>query len=153
VSSGELDGPNLKSQLLRAVRSRSASHIVDLSLTDPDECAIYTLSDPRDLRAVRYVGQTRSPGRRYMQHLTAARLWLPNTLPWWIKRPELRPLYLWIRELHLDGARLPAMAVIAWSQAAQALAEERRHICEHLRNQLPLLNREAATFQNQLPLL
>jgi hypothetical protein len=148
-----LDSPRSKSELLRAVRYRSASHIVDLSGTEPDECAIYTLSDPRELRNVRYVGQTRCPPRRYLQHLTAARLWLPDTLPWWIKRPELRPLYQWLRELYLDEARLPAMAVVGWSQADEALAEERNHICEQLRQQSLLLNREAKTFKGQPHLL
>jgi hypothetical protein len=138
-----------EAQLIRALRSRSASHIVDLSDTDPDECAIYTLSDPRDIRVVRYVGQTRSPRRRFLQHLATARLWLPDELPWWVKRPDMRGLYQWIRELYLDEQRLPVMAVVAWTQASVALVQERALICEHLRRQSPLLNRESETFRQQ----
>jgi hypothetical protein len=84
-----------------------------------------------------------------LQHVTAARLWLPDELPWWIKRPEMRPLYQWIRELYRDGARLPVMVVVAWSQASDALAEERKYICEHLNHRSLLLNRESETFKNQ----
>lgn len=142
-----------KAELAAALRSRISSHLVDLSGTEPDECAIYTLSDPRDLRAVRYVGQTRSPRRRYSQHVYTARLWLPDSLPWWIKRPELRPLYDWIRQLHRDEGRLPVMGVIAWSRAAEALAEERKYICQHLAQNSELLNREAEAGKQQLLLI
>jgi hypothetical protein len=68
--------------------------------------AVYTLSDPRALRDVRYVGQTRSPTRRLGQHINTARLWLSDEVPWWFKSPELRPLYEWIRQLHSDERRL-----------------------------------------------
>ena len=40
----------------------------------------------RDVRQVRYVGQTRDPRRRFSQHLNVARLWLPDELPWWVAR-------------------------------------------------------------------
>ena len=53
---------------------------------------IYTLSDPRDLRQVRYVGQTSAPRRRLLQHLNAARLWLPDERPWWIKDEKAAPV-------------------------------------------------------------
>jgi hypothetical protein len=98
---------------------------------------------------VRYVGQTSCPRRRFLQHLTAAKLWLPDELPWWIKRPEMRSLYQWIRELYVEECRLPVMVVAVWTQAAEALAEERNLICEHLRHRSPLLNRESETFKNQ----
>jgi hypothetical protein len=148
-----MNHPELKIQLVRLIRSRCASHIVDLSGTEPDDAAIYTLSDPREIRVVRYVGQTGSPRRRLLQHLAAAKLWLPDELPWWIKRPELRFLYRWIRELYLDECRLPVMIVTAWAQASDALAQERSLICEHLRLQSPLLNRESETFRRQPHLL
>lgn len=138
-----------KIQLTRLVRVRSASHIVDLSGTEPDEAAIYTLSDPRDLHTVRYVGQTVCPRRRFLQHVTAAKLWLPDDLPWWIKRPDMRALYQWIRELYHDERRLPMMIVAAWARNAEALAQERDLICEHLRCRSPLLNRESETFKGR----
>ena len=144
-----MDRPELNSDLVRLVRSRSASHIVDLSGTEHNDAAIYTLSDPREIRVVRYVGQTACPRRRFLQHLAAARLWLPDEIPWWIKRPEMRSLYQWIRELYLDERRLPLMVVTAWAQAADALAQERALICEHLRRESPLLNRESETFKRQ----
>ena len=75
--------------------------------------AIYTLSDPRSIRDVRYVGQTSSPARRFLQHLNTAKLWLPDDVPWWVKSPKLRPLYTWIRELYTDEHRLPVMVVSA----------------------------------------
>jgi hypothetical protein len=120
---------------------------------DTSEAAIYTLSDPRDLRLVRYVGQTRSPRRRFMQHVNTARLWLPEQRPWWVKSPKMRPLYEWIRELYLDERRLPVMTVLAWTEARHARLEERNRICEYLGHQLPLLNRESETIGNQALLL
>ena len=148
-----MERPEPKIQLVRLIRSRCASHIVDLSGSEPDDAAIYTLSDPREIRVVRYVGQTGCPRRRFLQHLTAAKLWLPDELPWWIKRPDMKSLYQWIRELYLDERRLPVMVVTAWAQASEALAQERDLICEHLRRQSPLLNRESETFSRQLHLI
>jgi hypothetical protein len=131
-------------QIARQVRSRCDAHIVDHSDTQAGQVAVYTLSDPRDLRLVRYVGQTTSPRKRYLQHVGAAKLWLPDELPWWIKSPRNRPLHEWIRDLYRDECRLPMMAVVAWTQPQHALTEERRHILELLGYQLPLLNRESA---------
>jgi hypothetical protein len=147
-----MDRREPKIHLERLVRVRCASHIVDLSGTETDEAAIYTLSDPRDLHAVRYVGRTSCPRRRFLQHVTAAKLWLPDDLPWWIKRPDMRALYQWIRELYLDERRLPFMVVTAWARNADALARERDLICEHLRRRASLLNRESETFKSR-PLL
>lgn len=141
-----------KTALARQIRARRASHMIDLSGTNPSAVAIYTLSDPRDVRAVRYVGQTSSPRRRFLQHLSTARLWLPDQLPWWVKRTEMRALYEWIRALYLDECRLPVMVITAWTQADDALTQERALICEHLRMRSALLNRESATFGQQ-PLL
>ncbi len=102
---------------------------------------------------MRYVGQTACPRRRFSQHLNAARLWLPDEVPWWIKRPEMKSLYQWIRELYLDGQRLPVMVVTAWAQASEALAQERDLIFEHLQRQSPLFNRESDTAKSQPYLL
>ena len=126
--------------------------IIDDSGVAPLDAAIYTLADPRELRCVRYVGQTGNPQRRFRQHINAARLELPDELPWWIKSPKLRPLYDWIRSLHRDQARLPVMVVIAWTEARQVRAEERHHICTQLADQMPLLNWEAEMLGKQLPL-
>ncbi|MEO6079144.1 MAG: hypothetical protein ABIQ86_05115 [Steroidobacteraceae bacterium] len=139
-------------QIARSIRARSASHILDHSGVIPDDAAIYTLADPRDMQCVRYVGQTACPRRRYLQHLNTAKLWLPDELPWWIKSPKLRPLHGWIRDLYCEQSRLPVMVVIAWTQARQARAEERNRILEYLGHQLPLLNWESEMLRKQ-PLL
>jgi len=141
-----------KLQFARLARARCDSQLLDLSGMDPGEAAIYTLCDPRDIQRVRYVGQTRSPRQRFMQHINTAKLWHPKERPWWVKSPKLRPLYQWIRELYLDECRLPVMAVIAWTEARHACLEERNRICEYLGQHLPLLNRESETFSKQ-PLL
>lgn len=116
--------------------------------------AIYSLSDPRDIRHLRYVGQTTLPRRRFLQHLNTARLWLPEDRPWWVKSPKLRPLYDWIRLLYRDEFRLPTMVVRDWvSSVAEARVAERSRIHECLAAGLPLLNAEAAVLSHQLPLL
>ena len=145
-----MDALSQKSRVARLIRCGLASHIVDDSGTEPADVAIYTLSDPRDVRHVRYVGQTRDPRKRFSQHMNTARLWLPGELPWWVPRPQLRPLYHWIRSLYRDESRLPMMLVVAWTDARQARTAERIHICEHLGRQLPLLNYEAEAAQRLL---
>jgi hypothetical protein len=145
-----MDPLSPKIRVARLIRAGRNTHIVDESGEQPSEVAIYTLSDPRDVRQVRYVGQTRCPRTRFSQHMNTARLWLPDELPWWVLRPQLRPLYHWIRELYQDECRLPMMLVVAWTEARQARTAERVHICEHLGRQLPLLNREAETSQRLL---
>jgi hypothetical protein len=133
----------MKAELARLARYRCAAHILDHSRADPNGAAIYTLSDPRDLYLVRYVGQTRAPRARYLQHVSAAKLWMPDERPWWIKSPQQRPLYHWIRDLYNDEKRLPMMVVVAWTAACDAITEERHHIANCLQQGLPLLNREA----------
>ena len=114
--------------------------------------AVYTLSDPRDVRCPRYVGQTRDPHARFAQHVRAARLWLPDQLPWWVRSPKHRPLYAWIRELHRDGGRLPFMWVEQWVVPdADPLTAERAAIMRWLARGAALLNVEARG--PQLPLL
>ena len=137
-------------QVSRLIRARLDQLLVDDSSTPPLEAALYTLSDPRDLRCVRYVGQTRSPRRRLLQHLNGAKLWLPDELPWWEKDPELRPLYEWIRELFRDGTRLPIMIITSWVPGAEARVAERRMIMESLSDGLPLFNMEARLNAAQL---
>jgi hypothetical protein len=126
-----------------------------------DECgvsapgiAIYILSDPRSIRDVRYVGQTSSPARRFLQHLNTARLWLPDDVPWWVKSPKLRPLYSWIRELYTDEHRLPVMVVSAWVDSVrEARVAERALIVECLRERLQLLNVEGEILGRQIALI
>lgn len=120
----------------------------------PCGTAIYSLSDPRDIRQVRYVGQTRAPRRRFLEHLNTARLWLPDERPWWVKSPKLRPLYGWIRELYRDGLRLPVMVITGWAQSiSDARVAERTRIYECLQQRLPLLNVETEFLGRQLTLV
>jgi hypothetical protein len=141
-------------QLRRRCRLHARAQLYDESGARPDGWAIYILSDPRDARDIRYVGQTQSPRRRFLQHLNHAQLWLPEKTPWWIKRPELRPLYTWIRELHSDGNRLPVMLVSAWAaSAAEARKAERALIFECLSRRRRLLNVESEILRDQIPLL
>jgi hypothetical protein len=138
----------------RSLRRKLADLRVDISHARASGFAIYTLCDPRDMRLVRYVGQTASPGRRHAQHIAAARLWMPDDIPWWIRRPELRPLYTWIRALHADGGRLPAMLVAAWCpRPVDARALERETIIKYLAEGMPLLNREKVLLGAQIPLV
>lgn len=133
-----------RSVLTQRIRDCRRHNIIDQTGVAPGEVAIYTLSDPRDVRVVRYVGQTRNPQSRLTQHLNAARLWLPDERPWWIPQQQLRPLYTWIRELHGDGGRLPVMFVVGWTTAQLARRDERRFVREFVAAGLPLLNHEAA---------
>jgi hypothetical protein len=143
-------------EVARFVRARSAAHVYDETGrelgTQPRGTAIYTLADPRDLRVPRYVGQTRAPRRRFLQHVGTARLWLPDDLPWWVATPRQRPLYEWIRALYRDGRRLPVLVVCAW-HGTDATNAERELIQEYLRQRMPLLNVESATLQAQIRLL
>jgi hypothetical protein len=139
--------------LRQRLRVHTQSEIYDDSCNEPVGLAIYTLSDPRDIRDVRYVGQTRAPRRRFLQHLNHAQLWLADDLPWWVKQPKLRPLYTWIRELYRDQYRLPIMVISAWTTSpAEARAAERARISACLANQLPLLNVETEILRGRIPL-
>lgn len=144
-----------REQLARHIRSHVAAQLYDESDDETREgTAIYSLSDPREIRCVRYVGQSRAPRRRFLQHLAAARLWLPDERPWWIKSPKLLPLYDWIRELHRDGQRLPVMVISGWAATnSAARLAERLRIHECLARQLPLVNIEARLLGRQIPLL
>jgi hypothetical protein len=142
-----------KAQVAIQIRRELAAHVIDDAALSPAPYSIYTLSDPRTLREVRYVGQTATPARRYRQHLHTARLWLPDTTPWWIASPRLRPLYTWLRALHRDGYRLPVMLLVARAETErEALRMEREFICEHLARGSALLNVEYATLGQQLAL-
>ena len=134
------------------MRQRLDALVCDDSGVAPEGVAIYTLSDPRELRTVRYIGQTLAPRRRFLQHVRTARLWLPDELPWWVRSPRLRPLYGWIRELFGQEGRQPVMVVSVWVSAAQARVCERSLICACLERQQPLLNFEGELRRRQ-PLL
>jgi hypothetical protein len=143
-----------RSQLRRRFRQHAESGLFDDSQTGGEGLAIYTLSDPRNIRDVRYVGQTRSPRRRLLQHLNHAQLWLPDEVPWWVKQPKLRPLYTWIRDLYRDEYRLPVMLVVSWA-ATVALARmaERERIFYYLAQRQPILNVEMEIAGRQTPLI
>jgi hypothetical protein len=141
-------------QIARYIRSHVAAQLYDDSGSSPHGTAIYILSDPRELRRARYVGQTKAPKRRFLQHLNAARLWLLVDKPWWIKNPRLRPLSEWIRQLYLEEMRLPTMVICDWVETtAAARLAERARICACLQDQPPLLNAESEYGGGQIQLL
>jgi hypothetical protein len=141
-------------QLARRINQHVEQDLYDDSRQTPAGTAIYSLADPRDLRLTRYVGQTSTPRRRFLQHLRGARLWVPDEIPWWVHQPRLRPLYTWIRNLYQDGQRLPTMVIHSWVETTRAARlAERELIYESLANQLPLLNLERAILGRQLPLI
>ena len=143
-----------KRQVVQHVRSRLIESIHDDSGRVPEEFAIYTLSDPRAIREVRYVGQTRAPAQRLRQHINIARPWQPDEVPWWLKSPALRPLYEWIRQLYADEARIPLMIVVRWVPTLlEARACERATIYELLRANRSLFNVECARLGRAIPLL
>ena len=145
---------NVKAQLQRRIRHHVAIELYDGWAGERTGFAIYGLSDPRDLRLIRYVGQTRSPRRRFLQHLSTARLWFPEEVPWWIQSPKLRPLYSWIRDLYRDDCRLPTMIIQSWvPDLREARVAERSLIHGCLATQLPLLNVEAEILKRAPPLL
>jgi hypothetical protein len=136
------------------VRRHVGMHLYDDSGVLPRGTAIYSLSDPRDVRDVRYVGQTNGPRRRFLQHLNTAKLWLPDETPWWVKSPKMRPLYGWVRDLYRDGRRLPVMGVCAWVETvSDARLAERSRIYECLEKRLQLLNVESEILGRQIPLI
>jgi hypothetical protein len=148
-----MEGTAGKTGIVQRVRRHIRAQLYDDSGDNPRGIAIYTLSDPRSIREVRYVGQTRSPARRFAQHLNTARLWLPDELPWWVESPKLRPLYTWIRELYADGHRMPVMMITAWAgSVGEARVQERARIVECLAGRLKILNieREILGKQGQL---
>jgi hypothetical protein len=143
-----------RTALARHVRASLDSHLYDESDSAAHGRAIYTLSDSRDVRAARYVGQTGAPRRRLRQHLDTARLWLPDETPWWIRSSRHRPLYEWIRALYADGNRFPVMVVWEWVEGtAEARLAERALILRHLTERASLLNVECGLLGPQMPLL
>ncbi len=146
--------PLSKAQLAQHIRRQKGWLIQEDAGVDPHGVAIYTLSDPRDLRQVRYVGQSLAPVRRFVQHVNAAQLWLPDEVPWWYKSPPgLRPLHNWIRELHRDDYRLPAMFITARvASVAAARQTERALIHHYLALGAVLLNVESEILGRQVPL-
>lgn len=61
-----------RDQLSRDIRYRLPALIHDDSGNEPEGVAVYTLSDPRSIRDIRYVGLTRHPKQRFCQHIDAA---------------------------------------------------------------------------------
>jgi hypothetical protein len=136
------------------VRRHTRANLYDESGVSAVGVALYGLSDPRDIRELRYIGQTRAPAIRFLQHLSTARLWLPDDLPWWVKSPQLRPLYSWIRRLFSDDRRLPVMLISDWVPTIEeARLAERARIIECLRSGRDLYNVERELLGRQLPLL
>jgi hypothetical protein len=143
-----------RSSLARLIAQHARQELYDDSGVDPAGIAIYSLADPRDLRLTRYIGQTSSPRRRFLQHMRTARLWLPDETPWWVQQPAMRPLYEWLRELHSQENRLPTMIIHRWTATPkQARLAERGRIYEALANQLPIFNVERELLGQQLPLI
>ena len=143
-----------KEQLGKQFRSHVGAQLYDDSGVAAQGVAIYYLSDPRDIRAVRYVGQTIGPRRRFLQHLNTAMLWMPDDKPWWIQSPKMRPLSEWIRELYRDEFRLPVMVVTAWMPTvSDARVAERAQIYECLEKRLRLLNVASEILGRQLALM
>jgi hypothetical protein len=146
--------PLTREQLARYFRARLNTQLHDDSGLPAEGIAIYSLSDPRDIRHIRYIGQTKHPRRRLLQHWNTARLWLPDEKPWWVQSPKLRPLYDWIRELYQDGHRLPVMVISSWEASlSEARLAERNRIYACLAEELPLLNVEREILAGQQPLL
>jgi hypothetical protein len=143
--------PPVTPRLLRLqVRRELSEHLYYEAQPQIGAIAIYTLSDPRDLKEIRYVGQSAAPVRRYVQHVTLACPWLSDDTPWWNKAPKLRPLHEWVRQLHRDERRLPVMVVRQWCQdSAEARAAERARIAEGLKGGIALLNFEAELLGRQ----
>jgi hypothetical protein len=143
-----------KPEMGRRIRHHVERELYDDSGLVPLGTAIYSLADPRDLRLTRYIGQTSAPRRRFLQHLSTARLWLPEQTPWWVKQPRLRPLYEWLRELYVQEQRLPTMVIHAWVDTTHgARLAERARIVAALASDLPLLNVERELLGRQMPLI
>ena len=141
-----------RAQLARYIRTRLAWHLYEEAEPRKEGAAVYALCDPRELRAPRYIGQTRAPRQRLLQHISTARLWLPDETPWWVARVKLRPLYGWIRTLFAEERRLPVMVVLEWVDKRHARAAERAHIQAGLACDAMLLNFEAELLRSQLRL-
>lgn len=142
-----------RSQFACDTRRRIDGQLCDDSGLPAAGYAIYSLADPRDLRAIRYVGMTTDPRRRLLQHCNAAQVWIPDSRPWWVKSPKLRPLYAWLRLLYAEERRLPFMLITAWvADRAAAREAERARIFSCLAEQLPLLNVEREILDRQLQL-
>ena len=150
----ELMRLNDKVQVARQLRSHVRLALFDDSGTDPGAYATYFLSDPRDTRRARYIGQTGAPRRRFLQHLANANLWMPDETPWWVKSPQLRPLSTWIRDLYREECRLPVMVLTGWqANVIEARRAERARIYECLERGEALLNIEGENLGAQLVLI
>ncbi|MBN8281440.1 MAG: hypothetical protein J0M16_12590 [Gammaproteobacteria bacterium] len=135
------------------LRQRLSNHVLDdtpSSRPGGEAWAIYSLSDPRHLRAYRYVGQTREPARRLLQHVLSAHAWARAAAAassegnWWLAPDDCRPLQAWIQELYRAGRRLPCLVIHHWESSARDAREaERRMIDTCLDGGHELFNAEA----------
>jgi hypothetical protein len=142
-----------RKELARRIGTHVGRELYDESDRLDFGIAIYSIADPRELRVSRYVGQSSSPRRRFLQHLNTARLWLPEERPWWIRQPKLRPLYEWMRELYREERRLPTMIIHEWAaNGASARIAERARIYASIAHQLPILNVEREILGESWPL-
>jgi hypothetical protein len=133
-----------RAQFSAALRRQIPFLLMDHSKAAAGAVATYTLSDPRDVSDIRYIGQTGSPVSRYRQHVNKASPWLPDDMPWWVKAPKNRPLHEWIRELHADGGRFPVMVIVEWHAGVPAArAAERALIIQCIAQGQRILNVEA----------
>jgi hypothetical protein len=76
-------------------------------------------------------------------------------VPWWYKSPPgLRPLHDWIRQLHREEYRLPAMLIIARAATvAEARQRERALIQAYLSQHAQLLNIESELLGPRIRLI
>jgi hypothetical protein len=65
-------------ELTSYVRGHTRTNLYDESGVSTDRVAIYGLSDPRDIRDVRYIGQTRAPQSRFLQHVKRGKTVAPR---------------------------------------------------------------------------
>ena len=150
------DQAGTQAGFLARLRIRQAGLVQDESVSVDGGVALYTLCDPRDLRAPRYVGQTASPRRRYRQHVRWAELWTVGAPRdedrWWDCPGPRRELHQWIRDLYADGERLPCMLVHEWvADPRTARRREQQRIGDLLASGCRLFNQEALRLDVPIP--
>jgi hypothetical protein len=55
----------IRGELARFIRAHTRTNLYDESGVGRNKVAIYCLSDPRNIRDIRYIGQTRAPPSRF----------------------------------------------------------------------------------------
>jgi hypothetical protein len=142
-----------RAELRRRFRNHVDAQLYDDSGFAARGAAICSLSDPRDIRRVRYVGQTSAPRRRFLQHLNTAMLWMPDEAPWWVKSRTSTAQCM-------DQATLPRRASSGGhgnyrmgGQCFSGQVTECARIYQCLERRLRLLNVETEILGRQVPLL